>query len=53
MKMDLSYVPEKVCLRQSLKGQADWIITRILLLKLVPAWIEKLKSFELELELPL
>lgn len=47
MKIDLSYVPEQDRLRISLQGQADWLITRSLLLKLVPAWIEKLKSVEL------
>lgn len=47
MKIDLSYVPEQDRLRLSLQSQADWLITRSLLLKLVPAWIEKLKSVEL------
>lgn len=34
-------------MRLSLSGQADWLVTRSLLLKLLPAWIEKLQSIDL------
>ena len=44
MKIDLSYIPEQDRLRLSLQGNAHRLITRSLLLKLVPAWLEKLHS---------
>ena len=44
MKIDFSYLPEQDRLLISLQGQTGWLITRSLLLKLVPAWIEQLKS---------
>ena len=47
MKIDLSYVPEQDRLRLSLQGNAHWLITRSLLLKLVPVWLEKLHSVDL------
>ena len=47
MKIDLSYVHEQDRLRLSLQGNAHWLITRSLLLKLVPAWLEKLHSVDL------
>lgn len=47
MIIDLSYVPEQDRLRLSLQGNALWLITRSLLLKLVPAWLEKLHSVDL------
>lgn len=47
MKIDLSYLPveDRMCL--SLQDQAGWLITRSLLLKLVPALLEKLQRVEL------
>ena len=47
MKIDLSYVPEQDRLRLSLQNNAHWLITRSLLLKLVPVWLEKLHSVDL------
>jgi len=47
MQIDLSYIPQQDRLRMRLQGQADWLITRSLLLKLVPAWLEKLHSVDL------
>jgi len=31
----------------SLRGQADWLVTRSMLLKLLPAWVAKLQSIDL------
>ena len=47
MKIDLSYLPvqDRHCL--SLRDQAAWLITRSLLLKLIPALVEKLQSVDL------
>ena len=47
MKIVLSYVHEQDRLRLSLQGNAHWLITRSMLLKLVPAWLEKLHSVDL------
>jgi len=40
-------MPEQDRLRLILQGQADWLITRSILLKLVQAWLEKLKIVDL------
>jgi hypothetical protein len=34
-------------MRLSLRGQADWLVTRSLLLKLLPAWVDKLQNIDL------
>ena len=47
MKINLSYVPEQDRLRLSLQNNAHWLITRSLLLKLIPAWLEKLNRVDL------
>jgi hypothetical protein len=47
MKINLCYMPEQDRLRLSLQGQADWLITRSILLKLVQVWLEKLKNIDL------
>lgn len=47
MKIDLSYFPEQDRLRLSLQGNSHWLITRSLLLKLVPVWLKKLHSVDL------
>ena len=47
MQIDLSYIALEDRMLISLSGQSDWLITRSLLLKLVPAWLDKLESVEL------
>jgi hypothetical protein len=47
MQIDLSYLALEDRMLISLSGQSDWLITRSLLLKLVPAWLDKLESVEL------
>ena len=47
MELDLTYLVPEDRMRLSLRGQADWLITRSLLLKLLPAWVEKLQSIDL------
>ena len=47
MELDLTYLRQEDRLRLSLRGQADWLVTRSLLLKLLPAWVEKLQRIDL------
>jgi hypothetical protein len=47
MELDLTYLKQEDRMRLSLRGQADWLVTRSLLLKLLPAWVEKLQSIDL------
>jgi len=47
MELDLSYLPQEDRMRLSLRGQADWLVTRSLLTKLLPVWVERLESIEL------
>lgn len=47
MELDLTYLTQEDRMRLSLRGQADWLITRSLLLKLVSAWVTKLQSTDL------
>jgi hypothetical protein len=47
MEIDLTYLEQEDRMRLSLRGQADWLVTRSLLLKLLPAWVEKLQSIDL------
>ena len=47
MELDLSYLPQEDRMRLSLRGQADWLVTRSLLLRLLPVWVEKLESIAL------
>ena len=47
MELDLTYLKQEDRMRLSLRGQADWLVTRSLLLKLLPVWVEKLKSIDL------
>lgn len=49
MELDLTYLAQEDRMRLSLRGQADWLITRSLLLKLLPAWVLKLQSTDLPL----
>ena len=47
MELDLTYLPQEDRMRLSLRSQADWLITRSLLLKLLSAWLSKLQSIDL------
>lgn len=47
MELDLTYLPQEDRMRLSIRGQADWLLTRNLLVKLIPAWIDKLLSVDL------
>ena len=47
MELDLNYLKLEDRMRLSLRGQANWLVTRSLLLKLLPAWLEKLQSIDL------
>ena len=47
MELDLTYFKQEDRMRLSLRGHADWLVTRSLLLKLLPVWVEKLQSIDL------
>jgi hypothetical protein len=47
MKIDLSYLPAEDRMLLSVGEQCGWLITRSLLIRLVNAWIDKLKRVEL------
>ena len=47
MELDLTYLVREERMRLSLRGQADWLMTRSLLLKLLPTWVDKLQSIDL------
>jgi hypothetical protein len=47
MELDLTYLEKEDRMRLSLRGQADWLVTRSMLLKLLPAWVGKLQSIDL------
>lgn len=47
MELDLAYLPQEDRMRLSLRGQINWLVTRSLLLKLLPAWVDKLRSIDL------
>ena len=47
MELDLTYLAQEDRMRLSLRGQADWLVTRSLLLKLLPALVLKLQSIDL------
>jgi hypothetical protein len=47
MNLDLTYNPEEDRMKFSLRGNADWLLTRSLLLKFVSAWVQKLEGIEL------
>ena len=47
MELDLTYLEKEDRMRLSLRGQADWLVTRSMLLKLLPAWVAKLQSIDL------
>jgi hypothetical protein len=39
MELDWTYLEKEDRMRLSLCGQADWLVTRCMLLKLLPAWV--------------
>ena len=48
------YLPAEDRLQFSMRGKADWLLTRSLLLKLVQAWLIKLETIDLpEVAIPL
>jgi hypothetical protein len=47
MQIDLTYLPAEDRMRLSLRGHADWWITRILLIKLINAWVQKIEGIDL------
>jgi hypothetical protein len=47
MNLDLVYLPEQDRMRFSVRAQADWLITRSLLLKLLDALLQKLDAIDL------
>lgn len=47
MQLDLSYLPDEDRMRLSLRGHADWLITRRMLIRLVSAWVQKLEEVDL------
>jgi hypothetical protein len=47
MELDFAYLASEDRMRLSLRGQINWLITRSLLLKLLPAWVDKLQSIDL------
>jgi hypothetical protein len=47
MKLVLTYLELEDQMRLSLRGQVDWLVTRSLLLKLLPTLIEKLQIIDL------
>jgi len=47
MNLDLVYLPEQDRMRFSVREQADWLITRSLLLQLLGAWLQKLGAIDL------
>jgi hypothetical protein len=47
MNLDLAYLPAEDRMRFSVRSQADWLITRRLLLKLLDAWLQKLQTIDL------
>jgi hypothetical protein len=47
MELDLTYLAKEDRMRLSLRGQVDWLVTRSMLLKLLPAWVGKLQSIDL------
>jgi hypothetical protein len=47
MQLDLIYLPHEDRMRFSVRGQADWLLTRSLLIKWVNAWLEQLERVAL------
>jgi len=47
MQIDLTYIPLEDRMRLTLRGHADWLMTRSLLMKLVSAWVDKIEAIEL------
>ena len=47
MDLDLTYIAQEDRMRLSVRSQLNWMVTRNLLLKLLPAWLEKLQGIDL------
>ena len=47
MNLDLTYLAADDRMRFSVRSQADWLVTRSLLLKLLDAWLQKLQTIDL------
>lgn len=47
MQLDLTYLPQEDRLRLSVRGNADWVLTRSFLFRLIDAWLDKLQNVEL------
>lgn len=47
MELDLTYLVREERMHLSLRGQANWLVTHSLFLKLLPAWVDKLQSIDL------
>lgn len=47
MQIDLTYLRTEDRLLLSLRGKIDWLLTRSMLIRLVDAWIDKLRSTDL------
>ena len=47
MHLDLTYLPLEDRMRFSVRGKAEWLITRSLLVRLVVVWVQKLQDIDL------
>jgi len=47
MHLDLTYLPTEDRMRLSVRGKAEWLITRSLLVRLVVVWVQKLQDIDL------
>jgi hypothetical protein len=47
MQLDLTYLPLEDRMRFSVRGNAEWLITRSLLVRLVVVWVQKLQDIDL------
>jgi hypothetical protein len=47
MHIDLNYLPLEDRMRFSVRGKAEWLITRRLLVRLVVIWVQRLRDIDL------
>jgi len=47
MHLDLTYLAKEDRMRFSVRGKAEWLITRSLLVRLVVVWVQKLQDIDL------
>ena len=47
MDLDLTYLPLEDRMRFSVRGKAEWLITRSLLVRLVVIWVQKIQDIDL------